>query len=149
VRTGSIVSSVALAGLLSGCTQTQPASTTAADHSTSAAIAAAAPVPSDPVLMCPMERDVRSLGPGQCPKCGMALVAGVDRLLTVSIPTNASMQIVAALPDGQIEPLLWLYEYQRGFQHPFFLRALVQLPAGTTIEGVAPDATIRLVGIIQ
>lgn len=27
--------------------------------------------------VCPMDRDVRAKGPGKCPKCGMALVAGI------------------------------------------------------------------------
>jgi hypothetical protein len=28
-------------------------------------------------FVCPMDRDVRTLAPGKCPKCGMALVAGL------------------------------------------------------------------------
>jgi hypothetical protein len=28
-------------------------------------------------FVCPMDRDVRSNGPGKCPRCGMALVAGI------------------------------------------------------------------------
>jgi hypothetical protein len=31
----------------------------------------------DPVYFCPMDRDIRSNGPGVCPRCGMKLVAGV------------------------------------------------------------------------
>ena len=37
-----------------------------------------APDPSkDPIYFCPMDRDVRSNGPGNCSRCGMKLVAGV------------------------------------------------------------------------
>ena len=32
---------------------------------------------SDPVFICPMDPDVRSHSPGNCARCGMALVAGV------------------------------------------------------------------------
>src|SRR3954467_9887977 len=38
----------------------------------------AAPNPSvDLAYVCPMDREVRSNGPGKCPRCGMELVAGV------------------------------------------------------------------------
>jgi Heavy metal binding domain len=31
----------------------------------------------DPVWMCPMDKDIRSNGPGNCPRCGMKMVAGI------------------------------------------------------------------------
>src|SRR5678809_1470670 len=38
----------------------------------------ATPDPSkDPVYVCPMDPDIRSNDPGNCVRCGMALVAGV------------------------------------------------------------------------
>src|SRR2546427_752869 len=37
-----------------------------------------APDPSkDPVYFCPMDKDIRSNNPGNCPRCGMKLVAGI------------------------------------------------------------------------
>src|SRR5713226_4442616 len=40
--------------------------------------APAAPNPStDLAYVCPMDRDIRSNGPGKCPRCGMELVAGI------------------------------------------------------------------------
>ena len=37
-----------------------------------------APDPSkDPVFFCPMDKDIRSNNPGNCPRCGMKLVAGI------------------------------------------------------------------------
>lgn len=48
------------------------------------------------------------------------------------------------LPDGAIEPLVWLHEYQETFSHPFWLAAPIALPAGTVIRGVPPDATVAL-----
>jgi hypothetical protein len=43
-----------------------------------AAKPAATPNPSiDLSYVCPMDRDIRSNGPGKCPRCGMALVAGI------------------------------------------------------------------------
>ena len=65
-------------------------------------------------------------------------------LLPIQVPNGDSMQIVAALPDGRIEPLLWLYEYQNRYQHPFMLRRSISLPVGTTIRGVKAPAIIDL-----
>jgi len=31
----------------------------------------------DPVWFCPMDRDIRANGPGNCSRCGMKLVAGI------------------------------------------------------------------------
>ena len=45
-----------------------------------AALLAFQGVPADdqPVeWVCPMDRDVRTKGPGKCPRCGMALVPGI------------------------------------------------------------------------
>jgi mono/diheme cytochrome c family protein len=68
----------------------------------------------------------------------------VDGLLPEHVPAGASMQVVAALPDGRVEPLIWLYEYKDADRHPYLLRWPVRLPAGTEIRGVRPPATIRL-----
>ncbi len=56
----------------------------------------------------------------------------------------APMKLVAELPDGSIEPLLWLENYRPEFAHPFLLRKPLDLPAGTWIRGVPPGASIRL-----
>jgi len=58
--------------------------------------------------------------------------------------TNASMQIVAELPDGSVEPILWLDNYQPEFVHPFLLRKPLVLPAKTIIRGVPTGASVRL-----
>jgi hypothetical protein len=43
--------------------------------------ASKAPNPStDLAYVCPMDRDIRSNDPGKCPRCGMALVAGIPDL---------------------------------------------------------------------
>jgi mono/diheme cytochrome c family protein len=56
-------------------------------------------------------------------------------------------QIVAALPDGSVEPLLWLYGYSDRFRHPFLLRKPMALPAGTIIRGVKPPASVLLLPV--
>ena len=51
-----------------------------------------------------------------------------------NVPEGASLQVVAELPDGSIEPLLWLYNYKPKFEHPYFYAQPMSLPAGTKIE---------------
>ena len=74
----------------------------------------------------------------------------VDRPLTVDglwpekVPDGDSFQIVAALPDGSLEPLLWLYEYKESHRHPFLFRKPIELPVGTVIRGVPPNAPVIL-----
>jgi hypothetical protein len=58
------------------------------------------------------------------------------------LPEKADAQITAELPDGSVEPLVWLQDYKPQFAHAFLLRTPLELPAGTTIRGVPPDGTI-------
>jgi hypothetical protein len=48
-----------------------------------------------------------------------------------------STRIVARLPNGQTEPLLWLYRYDPQWQHGFRLRKPLLLPRGTVIEATS------------
>ena len=68
----------------------------------------------------------------------------VDGVLPEQVPARSSMRIVAALPDGRVEPLLWLYEYRNAYKHPFLFRHPLTLPAGTIVRGVPSSALIRL-----
>ena len=50
----------------------------AADAERAQAQGSTSPNPStDLAYVCPMDRDIRSNGPGKCPRCGMELVAGI------------------------------------------------------------------------
>lgn len=53
-------------------------------------------------------------------------------------------QIVAVRPNGTVEPLLWLYEYNDKYPHSFLLRKPLTLEAGTIIRGVMPPASVLL-----
>ncbi len=68
----------------------------------------------------------------------------LDGLLPKTIPDKASIQITAELPDGSVEPLLWLLNYKKQFDHPFLLRHPLHLPAGAVIRGVPEDASVAL-----
>jgi hypothetical protein len=68
----------------------------------------------------------------------------VDGLWPQSAPPQGSFQIVALLPDGSIQPMLWLEAYKQQFSHPFLFRKPLDLPAGTVIQGVPAGAKIVL-----
>jgi hypothetical protein len=68
----------------------------------------------------------------------------LDGLLPKTAPDGASFQITAEMPDGSVEPLLWLLNYKKQFGHWFLLRTPLSLPAGTVIRGVPHDATVAL-----
>ena len=68
---------------------------------------------------------------------GLSIVAG----LLLMIP---AFQMIAELPDGSIQPLLWLQPYKPIFGHAFWLRVQLVLPAGTVIRGLPPGAVVDL-----
>lgn len=49
-----------------------------------------------------------------------------------------SARITARLPDGKIEPLVWLYHYDARSQRTFRFRTPILLPAGTVVEATSP-----------
>jgi hypothetical protein len=68
----------------------------------------------------------------------------LDGLYPQSVPEKAVVKITLELPDGSVEPLLWLQDYKAKYGHPFLLRTPLELPAGTFIRGVPESATILL-----
>lgn len=61
------------------------------------------------------------------------------------VPREASLRVLAQLPDGRVKPLLWLIGYREEFAHPFLLREPMELPTGTIIYGVPEDARLSFV----
>ena len=68
----------------------------------------------------------------------------LDGLWPERVPEKGSFKITAHLPDGSIEPLLWLQDYKMQFGHPFLFRSPIILPARTVIKGIPPGAKIAL-----
>ena len=69
----------------------------------------------------------------------------LDGLLPKIVPEGESFQITAELPDGSVEPLLWLRNYKQAFAHPFLLRKPLDLPLGTLVHGVPADVSIAFI----
>ena len=68
----------------------------------------------------------------------------LDGLWPERVRDGMEMQIVAELPDGRVEPLLWLYEFRNAFRQAFLLRKPIMLPQGTVIRGVPDKAQMAL-----
>lgn len=68
----------------------------------------------------------------------------LDGLYPESVPDKVSIKVTAELPDGTVEPLLWLQDYKAKYGHPFLLRTPLDLPAGTFIRGVPEGASVLL-----
>jgi hypothetical protein len=49
-----------------------------------------------------------------------------------------SARVTAKLPDGRIEPLVWLYHFDPKLGHTFTFRRPLELPPKTVIESSAP-----------
>jgi hypothetical protein len=69
----------------------------------------------------------------------------IDGLVPKKVSEGTSLRVVASLPTGETEPLVWFYEYKDMYQHPFLFRKTVYLPAGTVIEGLPSDASLMLI----
>ena len=68
----------------------------------------------------------------------------LDGVLPETVPKNSSFQVTIEMPDGTMEPLLWLYQYRPGFEHPFLLRQPLRVPRGATIHGVPAGSNLLL-----
>jgi hypothetical protein len=87
------------------------------------------------------------------PKDALAITDGLtlERSLRVAgvypehVPPGESMQIVALRPNGDVEPLIWLYEFKDSSRHPFLYRQPLELAPRTVIRGVGPGATVFLI----
>ena len=75
----------------------------------------------------------------------LSRAVSADGILPLKVPAGASIRMVASLPGGETEPLVWLYEYNDAYQHPFLFRKPLNLPAGTVIRGLAAEARVALI----
>lgn len=71
----------------------------------------------------------------------------LDGVVPEQVPDGRSIRVVAERPDGHVEPLVWLYQYDDRSAHPFLFRSPITLPPGTIIRGVPVDAAISLIPI--
>jgi mono/diheme cytochrome c family protein len=100
----------------------------------------------------PKKLDPTEDWPGEHPHGGIAAGADfkltrglmLDGLLPVAVPDKTSFQVTIELPDGSVEPLIWMENYSAKYAHSFRLRTPMELPTGTVIRGIPPEAKITL-----
>ncbi len=96
----------------------------------------------DPTEDWPAEQPQGGIAAGTDFKLTRTLV--LDGLLPLAVPDKSSFQVTAELPDGSINPLIWIENYNPKYAHSFLLRKPLQLPAGTIIRGIPAGAKIAL-----
>jgi hypothetical protein len=101
-------------------------------------------IPADPKF--PVDAAVKH-PPNELPVSGDTKLAKsivLDGIWPKTVTEGAKYQVIAEMPDGSIEPLIWLQNYKKQFEHAFLLRKPLTLPAGTTIRGVPASDTLLL-----
>ncbi len=52
--------------------------------------------------------------------------------------TVDSSRVIARLPDGAVEPLVWLYHFDPKYARTFTFRGVLEMPKGTVVESSTP-----------
>jgi len=68
----------------------------------------------------------------------------LDGLWPQKLPDHTVVRITAELPDGTVEPLLWMDDYKPLYAHVFLFRKPLELPAKTMIRGVPAGSKVSL-----
>jgi hypothetical protein len=69
----------------------------------------------------------------------------LDGVIPEDVPAVGSARVIAMLPNGRVEPLVWLHGYADRYRHPFLLRRPIMVPEGTTIRGLPAEAALGLI----
>jgi hypothetical protein len=75
-----------------------------------------------------------------CATCTLEAPTTVGGIRTANVGDGATFMATAKLPDGNIEPLLWMYNYRKRFDRAYWYKTALHLPAGTRIEVTPRDA---------
>ena len=94
----------------------------------------------DPKLLPPVPDLPKPAPPAMPPGTSVDGALTLNAPLTVAgirpgtVADGRTLMVVASRPDGQIDPLLWLYNFKPRFAHPYWFAAPLRLPKGTRIE---------------
>jgi hypothetical protein len=53
---------------------------------------------------------------------------------------GATVQVTAVLPDGSVEPVIWVQNFNPSYEQPYYFEEPLKLPAGSRIEITPPNA---------
>jgi hypothetical protein len=95
----------------------------------------------DPGLL-PKDPDLNPVPPPE-PKTGAEVIVDGTKTLTdqmtfaaiepKTLIEGSSIRVVAERPDGTVEPLIWIYQYNPKFTQTYYFRKPLTFPAGTRI----------------
>lgn len=63
----------------------------------------------------------------------------------LGVPAGGALQVVAAKPDGSVEPLLWVQSFNPSYNQPYTFRRPLTFPAGTVIQTSPTNGKVSLV----
>ncbi len=70
----------------------------------------------------------------------------VEAIRAKSMLKGSTIQVIAQHPDGRIDPLLWIYNYQPKWDQEYVYRSPLRLPKGTILEASpAASGTVELI----
>jgi mono/diheme cytochrome c family protein len=86
------------------------------------------------------------------PKTGAEWIGGAKKLEAdttfVAIRPKTlpgdSVRVIAELPDGTVDPLIWFYHCDPKTAATYYFRKPIRLPAGTKIVASVPDVSVAL-----
>ncbi|HEY6308901.1 MAG TPA: hypothetical protein VI488_20865, partial [Candidatus Angelobacter sp.] len=61
------------------------------------------------------------------------------------VPATGALQVVARRPDGAVEPLIWIENFNSAYKKTYYFQDLLRFPAGTRIEVSPPQGSVALV----
>jgi hypothetical protein len=75
----------------------------------------------------------------------MKHVATIRGIQPQRVPATGVLQAIARRPDGSVEPLIWIKNFNTSYNAPYYFRNLLNLPAGTQVEVIPPGGEIALI----
>jgi hypothetical protein len=102
----------------------------------------------DPLLL-PPKPNVQVKGQAAAGTAGSVRVSGSLTLLEPAafggiqpgkLDAGASVQVTAVRPDGSVEPLLWVKNFNPAYDQPYYFAKPLRLPTGSRIQVYPPSS---------
>lgn len=108
----------------------------------------------DPAYLPTLPREWKEAGPPGV-GAGRRVTAGTTLRQTLRVAGVAagrleeggSLKAAVQLPDGRVEPLLWLHGYRSRWKQTYALESPMRLPVGTKVLIEPPEAEVVLYGV--
>src|SRR5260370_14486673 len=94
------------------------------------------------------KQDANGGGERRLSGSGTQVMAHAVRALGIEpsqVPATGAVQVVARRPEGALEPLIWVENFNPSYKKTYYFQAPQRFPAGTRIEVSPPQASVALV----